>query len=94
MPWYRHMDNNIDSGKEYYAILGQWEITEYLEESDYCYVENIDSEAPVFCATIHPNVLKRDIDIIVDKNGKAAICIEGRFFRLERSVEEELRTWE
>ncbi|MDE6748168.1 MAG: hypothetical protein K2K21_03775 [Lachnospiraceae bacterium] len=95
-PWYLYLGDEIDSGKEYYAILGQWEITEYLGESDYCYVENIDSEAPVFCATIHPNVFKRDIDIIVDKNGKAAMCVEGRFFRLEKSDEEieELRTWE
>ena len=158
VPWYRHMDNSIDSGKEYYAILGQWEITEYLGESDYRHVGNTDSEAyareqeltqnivdtylgqelemswdwrsisvdtfgsaseygyyytslenlykvygqpealdmeaPVFCATIHPNYFKRDIDIIVDNNGKAAICVEGRFFRLERCEEEELRTWE
>ncbi len=157
-PWYLYLGDDIDSGKEYYAILGQWEITEYLGESDYRHVENTDSEAyvreqeltqdivdtylgqelemswdrgsisvdtfgsaseygyyytslenlykvygqpetldmeaPVFCATIHPNVFKRDIDIIVDKNGKAAICIEGRFFRLERCEEEELRTWE
>ncbi len=53
-------------------------------------------EAPLSCATIRVTGFNEDIDIIVDKNGKAAICVEGRFFRLEKSDEEieELRTWE
>ena len=53
-------------------------------------------EAPLSCATMRVTGFDEDIDIIVDKNGKAAMCVEGRFFRLEKSDEEteELRTWE
>ena len=58
--------------------------------------ETLSMEAPFACATLHVIGFKEDIDIIVDKNGKAAMCVEGRFFRLEKSDEEteELRTWE
>ena len=58
--------------------------------------ETLAMEAPFACATLHVIGFKEDIDIIVDKNGKAAMCVEGRFFRLEKSDEEteELRTWE
>lgn len=159
MPWYL-FDNRIDSGKEYYAMLEQWKITEYLGESVYRYIGDISSEAyvkeqeltqslkdtyldqeinmswdrkhhdvtsfhsaseygyyytswenlykvygqpetlvmeaPFSCATLQVHDFEEDIDIIVDKNGKAAICVEGRFFLLEKSGEEveEIRTWE
>ena len=159
MPWYLY-ENKIDSGKEFFAMLEQWKITEFLGESDALYVEDTGSaayareqkrtqdlvdtylgqeinmswdrnehalssfqsasvygyyytslenlykvyrqpetlamEAPFSCATLRAHGFDEDIDIIVDKNGKAAICVEGRFFRLEKSDEdtEELRTWE
>ena len=58
--------------------------------------ETLAMEAPLSCAIMQVRGFDEDIVIIVDKNGKAAICVEGRFFRLEKSDEEteELRTWE
>ncbi len=58
--------------------------------------ETLAMEAPLSCAIMRVRGFDEYIFIIVDKNGKAAICVEGRFFRLEKSDEEteELRTWE
>lgn len=58
--------------------------------------ESLAMEAPIRVATMQVNDFEEEIDILMDKNGKAAICVEGRFFLLEKGEEEteELRTWE
>lgn len=159
MPWYLY-DNHIDSGKEFFAMLEVWKVTEFLGESDALQVEDTGSaafereqertqdlvdaylgqeinmswnrkehdvksfqsaseygyyytslenlykvyrqpqtlvmEAPIAVATMQVNDFEEEIGILMDKNGKAAICVEGRFFLLEKGGEgtEELRTWE
>lgn len=57
----------------------------------------LDMEAPFSCAGVQVRGFDEAIVIITDKNGKAALWVENRFFRLEKSdeeVEEELRMWE
>ena len=77
------MGNNVyTSWENLYKVYGQ--------------PETLVMEAPFSCATLQVHDFEEDIDIIVDKNGKAAICVEGRFFLLEKSGEEveEIRMWE
>lgn len=58
--------------------------------------ESLAMEAPICVATMRTFDFEEQIDILIDKNDKAAICVEGRFFLLEKGTEktEELRTWE
>lgn len=58
--------------------------------------ETLAMEAPFVCVTLQAHDFEENIDIIADKNGKAAIYVEGRFFRLEKIVDgaEEIRIWE
>lgn len=53
-------------------------------------------EAPIAVATMQVIGFDEEIDILKDKNDRVAICVEGRFFLLEKSAEktEELRIWE
>lgn len=57
--------------------------------------QTLAMEAPICVATMRTFDFEEEIDILIDKNDKAAICVEGRFFLLEKGEEvEELRTWE
>ena len=58
--------------------------------------QTLAMEAPICVASMRTFDFEEQIDILIDKNDKAAICVEGRFFLLERGGEEteELRTWE
>lgn len=58
--------------------------------------QTLAMEAPICVATMQTYDFEEQIDILIDKNDKAAICVDGRFFLLEKGEEEteELRTWE
>ena len=94
MSWDRkkHDVNSFQSASVYGYYYTSWENLYKV----YGQPETLAMEAPFSCATMQTHDFEEEIDIIVDQNGKAAICVEGRFFLLEPSGEEieELRTWE
>lgn len=55
--------------------------------------EALAMKAPIAAATMQVAGYHEEMDLLMDKSGKAVICVEGRFFLLERSGEkaEELR---
>lgn len=157
LPWYLYRKGSaIDVGDEFSSMLGNWEITEFLGESEVFHSEDTDPavcaqeqkrtrdlteahmgqkfhinwgsvssfrsasaygyhyaspenlykvygqpkalsmEAPITAASAKIDAFDAETDILVDRNGRAAICIDGRFFLLKKTWEyqEELRTWE
>lgn len=159
VPWYLY-DKEIAVGDAFSSMMGNWEVKEFLGESEVLHSEDVDSavnvetqartrdltdaylgqkfhmcwgsdgndvksfrsasaygyyytspenlykvygqpgslamDAPIAAAAIQIDNFYDEMDILMDRNGKAAICVDGRFFLLEKTWEypEERRTWE